>query len=256
MATADARAEIERLLRDLEAEQASLRAVLAPIDEDAWLRPTPARGWDVRDTVAHLADTDDMAIATATGAPGGINERAARCASGEDVTYDGVLRGRRRSGREVLAWLTASNDAIDRVFETIDPGVRLPWGIGMRPPSLVTARLMETWAHGLDVATALGVQVPDTDRLAHVAWLSTRALPYAYSVAGREPPADPLRVELTLPSGASWATGPEHAANRISGPASEYCRVFVHRLAVADATALHATGPIAEDALSVARAFL
>ena len=68
---------------------------------------------------------------------------------------------------------------------------------------------METWAHGLDVHAALGAEPVDTDRLAHVAWLATRALPYAYSVAGREPPPAPLRVELTLPSGAPWTFGPD-----------------------------------------------
>ena len=87
----------------------------------------------------------------------------------------------------------------------------------MRAPSFVTARLMETWAHGLDVARARGAPAVDTDRLAHVAWLATRALPYAYSVAGREPPPAPLRVELTLPSGATWTFGPEDAADRITG---------------------------------------
>jgi uncharacterized protein (TIGR03084 family) len=115
---------------------------------------------------------------------------------------------------------------------------------------------METWAHGLDVRAALGIEARDTDRLAHVAWLATRALPYAYTVAGREPPAEPLRVELTLPSGAAWNTGPVDATNRITGPAGEYCRVFVHRLTPARATAVHAEGPAAIGALAVARAFL
>ena len=50
------------LLDDLAAEQRALQEELAEIDADSWLRPTPARGWDVRDTVAHLADTDDMAV--------------------------------------------------------------------------------------------------------------------------------------------------------------------------------------------------
>jgi uncharacterized protein (TIGR03084 family) len=126
----------------------------------------------------------------------------------------------------------------------------------MRPPSLVTARLMETWAHGLDVCAAVGINPVDTDRLAHIAWLATRALPYAYTLAGREPPTEPLRVELTLPSGAAWTTGPADAQNRITGPAGEYCRVFVHRMDLDDAPALRAEGPAATAALSVARAFL
>jgi uncharacterized protein (TIGR03084 family) len=244
------------LLADLTAEQRELQDRLHTIDRDMWLQPTPARGWDVRDTVAHLADTDEMAIATATGAPGSIGERGEVAASGEDLTYRGVLHGRRRSGPEVLAWWESTTAAERDMFEALDPNVRVPWGIGMRAPSLITARLMETWAHGLDVTAAIGAEPADTDRLAHVAWLSTRALPYAYSVAGREPPPDPLRVELTLPSGAPWTYGPADATNRITGPAGEYCRVFVHRLELGDARGLHAEGSAAIDALSVARAFL
>jgi uncharacterized protein (TIGR03084 family) len=125
----------------------------------------------------------------------------------------------------------------------------------MRTPSFVTARLMETWAHGLDVRAALGVGSTDTDRLAHVAWLATRALPYAYSVAGREPPSAPVRVELTLPSGATWTSGPDDANDRITGTAGDYCRVFVHRLRFVD-TNLVIEGPAARSTISVARAFL
>jgi uncharacterized protein (TIGR03084 family) len=126
----------------------------------------------------------------------------------------------------------------------------------MSASAFVTARMMETWAHGLDVAAAVGAEARDTDRLASVAWLATRALPYAYSVAGRPPPETPIRVDLTLPSGAPWSTGPEDAANRITGPASEYCRVFVQRLPRVKATGLHAEGDAAVDALEVARAYL
>jgi uncharacterized protein (TIGR03084 family) len=247
---------LHALLDDLAAEQQALLDLLRRLDADEWLRPTPARGWDVRDTVSHLADTDEMAIATATGAPGGLNARSEISASGEDVTFRGVLHGRRRSGREVCAWFESSTAALHEMFVTIDPNERVPWGIGMRPPSLVSARLMETWAHGLDVHAAVGVEPVDSDRLAHVAWLATRALPYAYTVAGREPPGDPIRVELTLPSGAPWSTGPAGAANRITGSAGEYCRVFVHRLSAADASRLRTEGDAAADALRVARAYL
>src|SRR6185436_4038097 len=111
------------LLNDLVAEQRALQVTLRAIDNDMWLRPTPARGWDVRDTVAHLADTDEMAIATALGTPGSLNERAGFAASGEDVTYRGVLHGRRRSGADVLAWWEASAAAIREMFETIDPNL-------------------------------------------------------------------------------------------------------------------------------------
>jgi uncharacterized protein (TIGR03084 family) len=247
--------DVAELVRDLEAEQLELQSVVAAIDADAWLAPTPAWGWDVRDTISHLADTDEMAIDTVQGGPYAINDLSARAASGADVTYRGVLKGRRLAPSEVASWWTRTSAAERAVLGALAPDARVPWGIGMRTPSLVTARLMETWAHGLDVRAAVDVAPVDTDRLAHIAWLATRALPYAFSVAGKPPPAEPLRVELTLPSGTPWMSGPENAAARITGSAGEYCRVFVHRLSPAD-TNLVIEGDAARTAIAVARAFL
>jgi len=247
--------DLADLIGDLEAEQLELQSVVETIDRDAWLTPTPAWGWDVRDTIAHLADTDEMAIDTATGGPYAINDLAGRAASGADVTYHGVLRGRRHTGRETAAWWVRTSEAERSMLRDLPADARVPWGIGMRAPSFVTARLMETWAHGLDVRSALGVPAVDTDRLAHVAWLATRALPYAYTVAGRDPPSAPVRVELTLPTGAPWTSGPEGVPDRITGTAGDYCRVFVHRRPAAD-TNLVIEGDAARAAIAVARAFL
>jgi uncharacterized protein (TIGR03084 family) len=250
-------ADFPSLLEALEREHTSLQAELRGLNADDWFRPTPAKGWDVRDTVAHLADTDEIAVDTCTAGPRPLNDFAARFASAEDTTLWGVLRGRRRSGRDVLAWWEETSARERDVIAGLDPATRVPWGLGMRPPSFVTARLMETWAHGLDVRAALGLPVVDTDALRHVAWLSHRALPYAFSFAGREPPPGDIRVELTSPSGdETWEYGPEGSSNRITGPAGEFCRLFVQRMSREDARGLVAEGDGAVAALQVARAFL
>ncbi|MGH8983973.1 MAG: maleylpyruvate isomerase family mycothiol-dependent enzyme [Acidimicrobiia bacterium] len=248
--------EYAALLADLETEQLDTQALLVGLPDDDWFRVTPAKAWDVRDTVAHLADTDEIAVDTCKGGARSLNDFAAQLASAEDATLWGVLRGRRLAGAEVLAWWEDASAVERDVLDRLDAGTRVPWGLGMRPPSFVTARLMETWAHGLDIRTALGVRAADTDRIRHVAWLGTRALPYAFSVAGREPPEGGLRVELTLPSGAHWTFGPAEAPNRVTGSASEYCRLFVQRISLADAPGLRADGDGAVAALEVARAFL
>lgn len=244
------------LVEDLAAEQDALVAVLEPLDPDDWFRPTPAWGWDVRDTVAHLADTDELAVDTCIDGPRSLGALAAQCASSEDLTLLGVLRGRRLTGAAVLAWWTRAQVAEREVLLALDPQMRVAWGLGMRPPSFVTARLMETWAHSLDVHAALGLDPVDTDRLRHVAWIGVRALPYACSIAGVAPPDAPVRVELTLPSGATWSFGAVDATDRITGPASEFCRVFVQRMPAEDATNLVAVGEGAALALRVARSFL
>jgi uncharacterized protein (TIGR03084 family) len=249
--------DVTQLLDALATEQITLQSTLRDLADDDWFRPTPARRWDVRDQIAHLADIDEIAIDTCVGGPRPLNDFAARFASPDDTTLWGVLRGRRLPGPAVLAWWEDSSARERDVLASIDPAVRVPWGIGMRAPSLITARLMETWAHGLDVREALDIPVVDTDRLRHVAWLGYRALPYAFSYAGRERPPGELRVELTSPTGdETWEYGPPGAPNRITGPAGELCRVFAQRITRDEARRLLAEGEGAVAALEVARAFL
>lgn len=247
---------IEDLLTELTDEQESLMVVLRSIGEDDWFMPTPAKYWDVRDTIAHFADTDELAFDTLTGGERTLNVFATRLASGEDVTFWGVQRGRRLAGKEVLSWWERTAAAQRDQFALTAPDFRVPWGLGMRTASLIKARLMEAFAHGHDVRVALGVPIPDSPRMRHVAWLATRALPYAYTVAGREPPAGALRVELDLSDCSTWTYGPDDAPNRITGPALEYCEVFVQRRRLADAPDLVAEGDAAVAALEVARAYL
>jgi uncharacterized protein (TIGR03084 family) len=249
-------AGLAALVDDLHAEQLVLQSLLEDATDDDWLRPTPSWQWDVRDTISHLADVDEVALDTMRGGPRALNTLATTLASPEDVTYTGVLRGRRLRGPEVLAWWETVSAVERDALRALDPSQRVPWGIGMGAHAFVTARLMETWAHGLDVHAALGRTPFDTPRLAHVAWLATRAIPYAFTVAGIERPEAPLRVELTMPDGSEWAYGPEDAADRITGPAAQYCRIFVQRLDLGDAPDVVAEGDAAVATLAVARAYL
>ena len=173
-----------------------------PLAVDDWFRPTPAWSWDVRDTVAHLADTDELAIDTCTDGPRSLGTVADRCASSEDVTLLGVLRGRRHVGADVLAWWRRDPGRRSaRCCSTLDPrrACRGVSGCGRRrssPPG--------SWRRGPTASTsttALGTE-PGRHRppRATSPGSAVRALPYAFSVAGVAPPAAPLRVELTLPS--------------------------------------------------------
>ena len=99
----------------------------------------------------------------------------------------------------------------------------------MSVTSMVTARLMETWAHGQDVADALGATRIPTDRLRHIAHLGFRTRDFAYAARGLTPPASPFRVELVAPDGSTWAHGPEDASDRVSGSALDFCLLVTQR---------------------------
>lgn len=245
------------ILADYEAEQQALYGVLVTVADDRWTTPTPAAGWDVRDSVAHLADTEEIAVDTMTGGPRTINAEAARYPSTEAFTESGCERGRAMSGAEVREWWWVAAARCRHTLAGLDRSTRVPWGLGMGWRAFVTARLMEHWAHGLDIREALGAPAEDTDRLRHIAWICTNALPYAFGVAKVTPPEGrTLRVEVTGPSGDVWAFGPDDATDRITGPAAQWCRLAVQRIGRHQAPDLHAEGPLADLALTHARAFL
>lgn len=246
------------VLADYEAEQQSLYDVLGGVSSDEeWARPTPAAGWDVRDQVAHLADTEEIAVDTMLDGPRSLNVEAARYPSGEAFTEAGCERGRAMSGAEVREWWWTSAARCREELARFDRSARVPWGLGMGWRSFVTARLMEHWAHGLDIRAGLGVPADDTDRLRHVAWICTSALPYAFHLAKVKPPeGHTLRVEVTGPSGEAWSFGPDDATDRITGPAGQWCRLAVQRISRDEAPDLMADGPLADLALTHARAFL
>jgi len=135
------------------------------------------------------------------------------------------------------------------------PGAKIAWyGPPMSPTSMATARLMETWAHGMDVADALGVRRTPTDRLRHIARLGVRTRDFAFGVHGMPVPFEEFRVELTAPSGEVWTYGPEDAADRVTGPALDFCLLVTQRAHRSD-LALRAAGPDADRWLDIAQAF-
>jgi uncharacterized protein (TIGR03084 family) len=181
---------------------------------------------------------------------------------GQAMLDDGVATGRAMTPAEALDWWWTAAARNRETLATLDSSVRVPWGLGMGWRAFVTARLMEHWAHGLDVRAAVDRPGTDTARLRHVAWIGANAVPYALAVAGVDPPAGrTLRIEVVPPPGVAepdelWAFGPEDATDQITGPAGEWCRRAVQRATPAETPGLVADGPLARLALEHARAFL
>lgn len=240
-------------------EQASFEALCASLSHDDWDRATPAAGWSVRDQVSHLADTEELAHDTATGGPRSLAAEIERHNEDGGVIEFGVGTGRSLgSGEEVLDWWRRASRRNREALSQLDPSTRVPWGLGMKWRSFVTARTMEHWAHALDIASAVGVAYPDTGRLRHVGHLCYSSLPYAFNVAEvTPPPYRSLKVVLDAPTGEVWEYGPGDATDVIRGPAGVWCRRAVQRISPAEAASqLDVDGPLAQLALQHARAFL
>ncbi|WP_406039958.1 TIGR03084 family metal-binding protein [Micromonospora sp. NBC_00898] len=245
--------DLTALLADLTAESDQLDALVAALPPEGWARPTPAPGWTVGHQIAHLAWTDHVARLAATD----TDAFYASVLSAPDparLVDDGAesflappaeLLARWRDGRAALATALAA----------VPPGQKLPWyGTRMSPASMATARIMETWAHAEDVADALGVGRTPTARLRHIAHLGFRTLGHGFAAHGRAVPTAPVRVELTAPDGDTWTFGSPDAADRVTGPALDFCLLVTQRRHRAD-LALVATGPTADEWLDVAQAF-
>jgi len=247
-------AGMEEAVAELADEHADLEALLAGLSDDQWLLPSPAEGWDIRDQVSHLADTNDICVDTMTGGKRPLNDHALSFPSPEAFTQSGVDVGRAMKPADVFEWWRTSAATTREILLTKDPRDRVPWGLGMSAKMMATAREMEHWAHAGDIRGALGLEPSATPRLRSIAFLTLRAVPYALSFAKVGQPPGTLRAELRY-GAETWMLGPDDATDVITGDALEFCRLGIRRIARAQTT-LTANGPLANAALDNLRAFL
>ena len=236
---------------DYVAEAVRLESILGLLTEAQWLTESGAGGWSVADVVLHLAQSDEGVAVSV----GGANPREGAAAVGAvDGWAARMVDAERAAPAQVFTRWRRARDAAVEALRAADPRVPLQWVTGpVKPATLATTRLAEYWAHGLDITGPLGIDLPDTSRLWHIAWLAHRTLPYALSLAGETPAA--VRCSLTAPDEVTtWTFGPDDAESEISGPAGAFCRVAAQRLNPA-ASGLQATGPHGATALRVVRTY-
>ncbi len=244
---------MEAITNDLVAEHESLDALVQELPDAAWEVSTPAAGWAVRDQISHLWYFDDQAILAATDPDAFLAHAKGLLTAASDPS---VEHGRSVPPRQLLEDWREGRARMLEVLRGLDPNARIVWyGPAMGARSFATARLMETWAHGQDVADAVGVRRLPTARLRHVAHIGVRARPFSYAIRNRAVPDDDVFVSLDPPGGGEpWTWGDENAADQVTGPALDFCLVVTQRRHPSD-TAVVAEGPLAEEWLGIAQAF-
>ena len=248
-------ADLSALVDDLVAESAALEAVLERLRPSQWSLPTLAAGWAVGDQVSHLAYFDEATLQSLVDPDQFLRDAEVLTSVGAGFPDRIAAQHRGRPGAELLSWFRDARAALVAAYRVVDPGCRLPWyGPDMSPASSVTARLMETWAHGQDVLDALDVDRTPTARLRHIAELGIRATSYSYAVNHLPPPKAPIRIELRAPDGDEWTWGPPDARDRVTGDALDFCLVVTQRRH-RDDSRLIVTGPTAQQWIAIAQAF-
>jgi uncharacterized protein (TIGR03084 family) len=245
----------DSVVADLRAESDALDDLVAGLDDDGWRLETPAPGWTIAHQIAHLWWTDRVSVVAVTDEPGFGD--IVRDASTNPLGFvdEGAEQLATTAPALMLAeWRTTRTRLHDELL-AVTPGRKLPWfGPPMSAASMATARLMETWAHGLDVADALGVTRPPTARLRSIAHIGVRTRDFAFSVHGKPVPAEPFLVELSAPDGDTWTWGPEDAAQRVTGSAEDFCMLVTQRRPRAEVD-VTAVGDDATAWLTIAQAF-
>lgn len=240
----------------LTAECDDLDTLLGTLSVDQWTLPTPAPGWTVAHQVGHLAATFHLAGLAASDPPGFV---ALMASFGDDFNrnVNNLLNSYLSDSTEVLfsRWQAERHFAV-KALTAAPPQERLPWLVNPLPPSILAAAGMaETFAHGQDVADAVGAPPRQyTDRLYPVVAFAVRTWDFGYLARKLEIPAQEFRFSLTAPSGAAWEFGPADATDAISGPASDLCLLATRRRH-RDDLALTAVGASAEGWLDIAQAY-
>ena len=249
-------AGMQLVLADLAGEQAALDSLVAGLDEAGWATTTPSEGWNIADQISHLAYFDEKAAQTVTD-PEGFVAMVAELMASEDpwgLEEEIMAAGRAMRGPQLLAWWRESRAELQAAMGGAEPDQRLPWyGPPMKAYSSAQARLMENWAHGQDVADALGVEYPASDRIYHVAELGIKTFSWSFRNRGFQVPEQRVRVALRGSSGRTWVWNDSSQAC-VTGPLRDFCLVVTQRRHV-DNTRLVIEGDVAARWMEIAQAY-
>jgi uncharacterized protein (TIGR03084 family) len=241
--------------RDFFDETKALHALMADRSDDDFAQPTLFKGWTINMVLRHLhvwnkaaglslIDHDAFAEflkAIGAGIKGGtlpaFEESYLQGLSGE------ALRD---------AWI-AEAETLAAQFAEADPSARLPWvGPEMSARSSITARLMESWAHGQAIYDLLGEERRDSDRIGNIVRLGVNTYGWTFRNRREELPGPMPKLALTAPSGALLNYG--EGDGQISGSATEFCQVITQTRNIADTT-LIVEGSAAQRWMAIAQCF-
>jgi len=241
--------------QDFLQESNALYSLLEPLGDKDLNQITQFRYWTISDVIQHLLvwnrvaylslSDEDLAISILQRVMAQeFNFRAL-----ENELLDGL------QGRELIQTWQKNYTLITEGFASADPKRRLKWaGPSMSARSSVSARLMETWAHGQEIYDILAVKRVDTDRILSIAHLGVNTFGWTYSNRGQEIPAQRPNIELIAPSGDHWTWSETDSDNNIFGNAVDFCQVVTQTRNIHD-TNLKVEGDVAKEWMATAQCF-
>ncbi len=243
---------------DFRAESRALAAILEDLPEADFHRPTQFKDWTIDHVLGHLhlfnvaAETSlkgEHAFAAFIGPVVKDMQSGKTILECQFPWLDGL------SGRALFeAWKAGAESCAD-AFVSADPKARVKWvGPDMSALSSITARQMETWAHGQEVFDLLGLERSEQDRIRNIAHLGVATYGWTFLNRKEEVPEPAPYVQLTGPSGAVWEWNTKQDDNLVRGSAVEFAQVVTQVRNIAD-TDLVTVGPAASRWMELAQCF-
>ncbi|MEM7290880.1 MAG: TIGR03084 family metal-binding protein [Pseudomonadota bacterium] len=228
--------------------------LVSSIDPEVFSVPTQFKQWTVNDILVHLHFWN-------LGADQSLNDPDEFKAMFDEL-FTALKAGRLRdheNGRvlerdlELLAtWKDLFCDMGER-WGKVDPKTRVKWaGPDMSARTSISARQMETWAHGQAIFDMVGKDRPESDRISNIVILGVNAFGWSHKVHGLDVPERMPKLWLNSPSGEIWKFG--ESDDLIEGSAVEFCQVVTQTRNIAD-TSLKVEGPDATRWMENAQCF-
>ena len=242
---------------DFRAASDALRDLVAPLDDADFARPTGFQGWTIDAILRHLHvwnEAADMSLRDAAAFHAFFDEVKASLGKGGLPVFEEQRLGGLSGQALVAIWRDFYRPMADR-FAAANPSARVVWaGPSMSVRSSITARLMETWAHGQAIYDLLGIVRENEDWISNVVVIGVNTYGWTFKVRGQTPPEPMPRLKLIAPSGEIWTFGEENSGERIEGLAEEFAQVVTQTRNIAD-TALTVSGPNAAAWMAKAQCF-
>ncbi len=243
---------------DFRAESHALATVLTPLNDADFDAVTQFKGWTVNDVLGHLHMFNvaaDLTLKDGNLFTAFFAKIAEGLSQGKTLleTQYPFLDGLK--GKALFeAWQQGAEQTADN-YAQADPKARLKWaGPDMSARSSITARQMETWAHGHEVFDLLGVERVDSDRIKNIVHLGIGTFGWTFINRSLPVPDPAPWVHLDAPSGAVWDWNEQQSDNSVTGSAVEFAQVVAQVRNIAD-TSLVTRGEIAKDWMEVAQCF-
>jgi uncharacterized protein (TIGR03084 family) len=243
---------------DFRDECDALHQLLAGLDDADFERCSRFKQWSINEVLIHLHHWNwavEQALVDEPGFMRTVAELKAFRQTGTMRAFEKRWAGPLHGQALLAAWRQQYRQVADR-FAGVDPRQRLKWsGPDMSARSSITARLMETWAHGQAVYDLLGVERTDTDRIRNIAVLGINTFGWTFTTHQQPLPALRPQVRLTAPSGTLWSWHEEAGeGDLIEGSATEFCQVVTQVRNIAD-TRLRVVGEAASRWMAIAQCF-